>query len=312
MSSFQVCFDAIFPIMLIMALGYVARRNGALDAAAIQKMNGAAFKYMMPVMLYYSIYTSDFSSSFDLRLLIFALVSYFVEFFACVFLAKMARCPENCHGVIAQGLFRSNFVIIGIPLAQNLLPGTDIGSVVVLVAVLVPLFNMTSVIVLELFNGKTPDVKVLLKEIATNPLIVSTAAGLITVALGIKLPAFLSSTLKQISSATSPLLLFLLGAFFSFDGLRGSLKTVLLVTAGRLVIIPGLVLGAAAALGFRGIALAGLLGAFGSATAIGSFAMTQQIGGDADLAGNIVVATSAGCVLTLFLWSFLMTATGLI
>ena len=78
------------------------------------------------------------------------------------------------------------------------------------------------------------------------------------------------------------------------------------------MIIPGLVLGAAAALGFRGIALTGLLGAFGSATAIGSFAMTQQIGGDADLAGNIVVATSAGCVLTLFLWSFLMTATGLI
>lgn len=312
MNSFQVCFNAIFPIMLIMALGYVARRNGALDTAAIQKMNGAAFKYMMPVMLYYSIYTSDFSSSFDLRLLIFALLSYFVEFFACVLLAKKVRCPENCRGVIAQGLFRSNFVIIGIPLAQNLMPGTDIGSVVVLVAVLVPLFNMTSVIVLELFNGKTPDVKVLLKEIATNPLIVSTAAGLITVALGIKLPAFLSSTLKQISSATSPLLLFLLGAFFSFDGLRGSLKTVLLVTAGRLVIIPGLVLGAAAALGFRGIALAGLLGAFGSATAIGSFAMTQQIGGDADLAGNIVVATSAGCVLTLFLWSFLMTATGLI
>ena len=102
MSSFQVCFDAIFPIMLIMALGYVARRNGALDAAAIQKMNGAAFKYMMPVMLYYSIYTSDFSSSFDLRLLIFALVSYFVEFFACVFLAKKARCPENCRGVIAH------------------------------------------------------------------------------------------------------------------------------------------------------------------------------------------------------------------
>jgi len=71
-------------------------------------------------------------------------------------------------------------------------------------------------------------------------------------------------------------------------------------------------LGTAALLGFRGVEIAGLLGAFGSATAIASFAMTQEIGGDAELAGNIVVFTSAACMLTLFLWSLLLKNSGLL
>ena len=313
MSNFQVCFNAIFPIMLIMALGYLARCSGVIGANEVQKMNGAAFKFMMPFMLYYNIYKSDLTGAFDPMLLLFAIICFFVIFFSCVFIAKKIHCPQEQRGVIAQGLYRSNFVIIGIPLAQNLLPeGTDIGSVVVLVAVIVPLFNMVSVIVLEMFSGKSPNAKKLAKDIITNPLILGTLTGVITVLLGIKLPEFITSTLKQIAAATSPLLLFLLGAFFSFDGLHKCLKPTILVTIGRLIIVPGIVLAAAIACGFRGVALAGLLGAFGSANAIASFAMTQQLGGDAELAGNIIVLTSAGCIVTLFLWSMLLKTFGLI
>ena len=299
--------------MLIMALGYLARCSGVIGANEVQKMNGAAFKFMMPFMLYYNIYKSDLTGAFDPMLLLFAIICFFVIFFSCVFIAKKIHCPQEQRGVIAQGLYRSNFVIIGIPLAQNLLPeGTDIGSVVVLVAVIVPLFNMVSVIVLEMFSGKSPNAKKLAKDIITNPLILGTLTGVITVLLGIKLPEFITSTLKQIAAATSPLLLFLLGAFFSFDGLHKCLKPTILVTIGRLIIVPGIVLAAAIACGFRGVALAGLLGAFGSANAIASFAMTQQLGGDAELAGNIIVLTSAGCIVTLFLWSMLLKTFGLI
>ena len=307
MSNFQVCFNAIFPIMLIMALGYLARCSGVIGAHEVQKMNSAAFKFMMPLMLYYNIYKSDLTGALDPKLLLFAIISFFVVFFSCVFLAKNIKCPQEQRGVIAQGLYRSNFVIIGIPLAQNLLPeGADIGSVVVLVAVIVPLFNVVSVIVLESFSGRAPSAKKLVKDIITNPLILGTLAGVITVLLGIKLPEFITSTLKQIASATSPLLLFLLGAYFSFDGLNKCLKTAVLVSIGRLIIVPGIVLAAAIACGFRGAAIAGLLGAFGSANAISSFAMTQQLGGDAELAGNIIILTSAGCIFTLFMWSMLL------
>lgn len=54
----------------------------------------------------------------------------------------------------------------------------------------------------------------------------------------------------------------------------------------------------------------GLISVFASATAIASFTMTQQMGGDAELAGDIVVATSALCIVTMFAWSLLFKLLG--
>ena len=311
MSNLTVCFNAIAPIMLIMALGYLAKSMHAITRTDVQRMNSAAFKYLMPLMLYYNIYSSDLSSAVNPRLIIFGVCGILAVFSVSLLLVRAAKPGEGRCGVMVQGLFRSNFVIIGIPLARNLLPeGTDL--VVVLVAVIVPMINILSVVVLEKYGGKQVNGLLLARDIAANPLVLGTAAGILTSVLGIRLPVFVVSALEQIAGATSPLLLFLLGAFFSFDGFKDCIRPVLFVAAGRLVIIPAVVLGTAALLGFRGVEIAGLLGAFGSATAIASFAMTQEIGGDAELAGNIVVFTSAACMLTLFLWSLLLKNSGLL
>ena len=65
-------------------------------------------------------------------------------------------------------------------------------------------------------------------------------------------------------------------------------------------------------MGFRGVELVSLLGIFASSTAIASFTMAQQMGGDAELAGDIVVWTSALCSFTLFGWSLLFKLLALI
>ena len=45
-----------------------------------------------------------------------------------------------------------------------------------------------------------------------------------------------------------------------------------------------------------------LLPLFGSPVATSSFAMAQQMGGDSDLAGQLVVYTSIFSIFTMFLW----------
>ena len=107
-------------------------------------------------------------------------------------------------------------------------------------------------------------------------------------------------------------MLFLLGGFFEFSDLRDDLKTVSAIVIGRLIVIPGVMLWLACMLGFRGVEFASLLGAFTSSTAIASFTMAQQMGSDAKLAGNAVVATSALCSLTLFLWAMIFKTVGVI
>ena len=73
---------------------------------------------------------------------------------------------------------------------------------------------------------------------------------------------------------------------------------------GRLVVMPAIFLSLGALLGFRGVEFAALIGIFASSNAVAAFTMAQQMGGDAELAGDIVVTTSAASILTMFFWMF--------
>lgn len=310
MSDFQVCLNAIIPIFLIMALGYLARSLGAIKREDVPRLNKLAFRYFMPIMLFYSIYTSDIKTAVQPRLLLFAAVCVLLEYFIALGFVLWTEKDMAKRGVMIQGMYRSNFVIIGLPLAGALVEGADLSGVVVLIAIVVPMFNILAVITLEVFNGKKPSIGKLLLEIAKNPLILGAAAGILALLLRIKLPGALESAAEQIYAATNPLMLFLLGAFFKFDGIKKYAKELIKVCLARLVIFPGIFLSIAALVGINGVEFAGMIAIFGSATAIASFTMAQQMGGDAELAGDIVVATSALCSFTMFAWSLLFKSLG--
>ena len=45
---------------------------------------------------------------------------------------------------------------------------------------------------------------------------------------------------------------------------------------------------------------------FGAPTAVSSFTMAQQMDGDSELAGQLVVFSSAFSILTIFIWIFIL------
>ena len=311
LESFTICLNAVLPIFLLMAVGYAARCFHLLDRADVAKINKIVFRAFMPAMVFYNIYSSDLSSAVRGSLLGYAVLGVFAEFLLSLGYALLFVKERSRRGVVIQGLFRSNFVIIGLPIAESLVDG-DLGPVAMLLAAVVPLYNVLAVITLAIFNGQKPDWKKVLLDILENPLIIGSAVGIAALLAGIRLPAPLEKVVSQMSDATSPMLLFLLGAFFQFRGMRGHVRELAAVCLGRLVVFPALFLGLAAAMGFRGVELVSLLGIFASSTAIASFTMAQQMGGDAELAGDIVVWTSALCSFTLFGWSLLFKLLALI
>ena len=311
MNNFIVCLNAVLPIFAMMAVGYAARCFGLLDRADVAKINKVFFRVFMPVMVFYNIYISDISSAMNGSLLVYAVLCVFVEYLLSLGYALLFVKDRSRRGVVIQGLYRSNFVIIGLPIAESL-AGGDLGPVAMLLAVVIPIFNILAVITLAVFNGEKPVLKKVVLDILENPLIIGSAAGIAVLLAGLRLPAALEKVVSQMSNATSPILLFLLGAFFQFKGMRSHLRELAGVCIGRLVVFPTLFLGLAAAIVFRGVELVSLMGVFASSTAIASFTMAQQMGGDAELAGDIVVSTSALCSFTLFGWSLLFKVLGLI
>ena len=79
----------------------------------------------------------------------------------------------------------------------------------------------------------------------------------------------------------------------------------------KLLILPGAAIAAAAAIGIRGLALGLVLLSFGAPTAVTSYNMARELGGDAELAASIVVVDTALSCLTLFAWIVLLKTLGL-
>ena len=307
----MISANAVLPMCLVMALGYGTRRLGWIRREEISAINKIAFRIFLPCLLYYNVYCSDLSGSFDPLLMAYAVGGVLLTFgLSLGYTLLTEKLPER-RGVMIQGMFRSNYVIMGIPVATALLGADQLGTVSILIAVVVPLFNMLSVIVLEVFRGQKPKPLHILGQIAKNPLVIGSVLGILTLAAGIRLPHILEQTIQNISAIASPLQLFLLGAFFQFSGLKTYRRELVTVSAAKLIVAPGLFLGLGALLGFRGVAFVSLIGVFASPTAVNSFTMAQQMGGDAELAGDIVVVTSAVSMLTMFLWVFLFKSLGM-
>ena len=307
----RVCFNAVAPIFLLMALGYAAQRAGAIRREdEVPRLNKLVFCTFMSVTMFYSLYASDISQVMHPKLLAFGVGGALAVYAASVgWVLLTERSPEK-RGVKIQGMYRSNFLLLGLPLAASLVKGQDMGAVAALVAVVIPIYNVLAVITLEVCRGEQIRPGKLVLNVVKNPLIVGALAGLVFLVTPVRLPGVVETVVKQVSSLSSPLMLFLLGAFFRFDGLRRYWRDLLGVCLARLIVIPGAMLTAAYWLGFRGVDFAGLIGLFGSSTAVASFTMVQQMGGDSELAGDIVVSTSALCVVTLFLWSWLFRSLG--
>ncbi len=310
MENLMISANAVLPMCLVMALGYGTRRLGWIRREEISTINKIAFRIFLPCLLYYNVYCSDLSGSFDPLLMAYAVGGVLLTFgLSLGYTLLTEKLPER-RGVMIQGMFRSNYVIMGIPVATALLGADQLGTVSILIAVVVPLFNMLSVVVLEVFRGQKPKPLHILGQIAKNPLVIGSVLGILTLAAGIRLPHILEQTIQNISAIASPLQLFLLGAFFQFSGLKTYRRELVTVSAAKLIVAPGLFLGLGALLGFRGVAFVSLIGVFASPTAVNSFTMAQQMGGDAELAGDIVVTTSAVSILTMFLWIFLFKSLG--
>jgi predicted permease len=210
-------------------------------------------------------------------------------------------------------MFRSNFVIFGIPITEALCGKEATGIASVLIAIVVPLFNFAAVITLEIFNGSKPNFLKILKGIIKNPLIVASLTALLVNFTGIRFPGVIETSMSSIASIATPLALIILGASINFSTVSKNALAISLGLAVKLVILPAVMLSLAVfAFGFRGAEVSIIMAIFASPTAVSSFTMAEQMGGDGDLACQLVMFSTVASVLSMFLWVFTLVQFGFI
>ncbi|MEG0125753.1 MAG: AEC family transporter [Clostridia bacterium] len=312
MNSFSLAFSVVCPLFLMMALGYFLRLIKLFNEAFLRQLNKLCFSVFLPAILFINVYDSDFSSSFQPRLVVFAIACVLAMFAVLMLLVPRFEKSNLRRGVMVQGIFRSNYILFGLPMAASLFGASETGTTAVLIAFVIPLFNLLSVIALEIFHVGKVNIKRILMGVVTNPLILGAMAAFVFLLTGLRLPRVVEQTVRDISKIATPLALIILGGSFTFSRLKPNLKHIVAAVSGRLILIPLCFVSLSVALGFRGVALGALLAMFTSPTAVSSFTMAQQLHADDELAGQIVVVGSLCSVVTVFLWVSLLSYWGLL
>lgn len=311
MDNFMLALNTVAPLFLLMMLGYFLKRIGLLTDVIIGPLNKLVFSVFLSTSLFNNIYTTKLEDAWNGRAVLFVVICVLAVFALLWLIIPRIEKDKRKASVMMQSIYRSNIIILGLPIAAELCGAENTGLMSIVIAIVVPIYNVLSVFIFGFMDAERPPIKKTLIDIAKNPLIIGSVLGVLFLACGIKLPYMFEKTVSNIASITTPLALIVLGGFFDFKKLGGNVKQLVIALSGRLVIVPLICMSIAIALGFRGSDLIAMLAAFAAPSAVTSFTMAKQMNGDADLAAQIVVLGTLFSIVTIFLWIFSLKQLGL-
>ncbi|MBE6775796.1 MAG: AEC family transporter [Ruminococcaceae bacterium] len=318
------------PILLLILVGYFLREIHFADDAFFKKANTMVFKVFLPVLLFNNVYAIESLSYIRWDALLFCVAAVLIICLVAYLTSGFFARHRKQKGVLTQCAFRSNYAIIGIPLAESLGGAPAVAFASVLSAVAIPLFNVLAVIILSHYadDEKEASVKKTLIKTAKNPLIIGVLTGVLVVFLRNILPfdftikediPFLYTAMNNMSKIASPLALIVLGARFDFSKVSFLFKQIMWGTLFKTVITPVSVLTVAVLLSeytglieLSAVEYPAFISLFASPVAVSSAVMVGEIGGDEQLAGQLVVWTSLLSMFTMFFIIFAMKALMLI
>ena len=313
--------NSVLPVILLVALGYMLKKTGFFTGEFLKVANKTVFRVLLPVLLFVNLAELDGFSLLKWDAVLYALAVIAVLFCIGLFMARIT--PDRYQkGVLLQGVVRSNFALVGVPLAQLMAGSKRVQSAALLSAFTIPAFNVLSVIALSAYiqdgGDKRARMGKTLRGILRNPLIIGVLAGIVCVLLkplARQLPSgatsflgkftFVGTVLDYLARASTPVALLVLGGQFERSSVRGLKKQIVLGVAGRLVLAPLIGLGGAVLLQSMGIlqfdngTYAALIALFATPAAVASAIMAEEMGNDGQLAGQLVVWTtllSAGVI----------------
>lgn len=312
MENMILSFNVVLPLLLCISLGYFLRQIGMMEEVTVKNLNKLCFKVFLPIYLFNNLYHTDISEAFYGKLILFGILGLLGLYALLILVIPRIEKENPRRGVMIQAIFRSNYALFGLPVAISLCGVEKSGPASLMVGIMVPIYNVLAVITLEAFRGGKLNLGRTLKGIATNPLIIASMLGILLNLLNVGMPEAVSDTITSLGQVATPLSLVALGGQFQFSSVLGFRRQLIISLVGKLVVSPFLMVTAGVLLGFRNEMLVPILVMSGAPTAVSSFPMAQQMGGDGDLAAALVVFTSGLSILTLFVWIFLLKQMGMI
>lgn len=318
-SDFLYAFNGVMPIFIVALVGYLLKCKNFLTEEFVKVADKLVFRVMLPCLLFTKVAFIDMSTvkKQDYVLIVFCIVAAVILTTLLCLIVPVFVKDRAKTGAFVQGVFRSNVAFLGVPFAMQLFgdEGGRLASIVL--AAIVPVYNVLAVTVLCVFNPDKESDKVsfvgritgILKGIIKNPLIISIVLALPFGIFGIGqyIPAFVITSVDYFAKASTTLALVTIGASFKASELKGRIGLAMCATVIKTILLPAAYMTFTHfVLGFTGVHLGIIMIVFGTPTAISSYIMAKNMKADVSLANQIVLLSTLCSMFTIFMFSFIL------
>ena len=311
LQNFIICVNAVIPSAIYLIIGIILKVTGVMKDEEVKKFTHVVFVTLYPFIMFDNLYGKNIAENMDVKLGLYAVIFTAFQFAASWIFVCIIEKSNYERGAMIQALYRSNYVLMGFPIAVNLFGKGNITAVAIIMMLVVPFYNITAVILFETFRGGKVNFGQMLKRILTNPIIDGGIAAFIVMILGINLPQPIVNTIGTLSDATAPIAMILLGAALDINGFSSDRRRIAICTIGKLVVFPAIGIAGAVLLGIRDVQLIAVTLMVAAPIALASYAMASSMGGNGKLAGELVVVTTIASCFTIPIFLFILKTNGL-
>jgi malonate transporter and related proteins len=305
--------DIILPVFGLVLFGYLAARFGLFKTQHIAGLANFCFTFAVPVLLFSSLSGARLPSEIDWGFMLSFYIGGLATFFAGMMIGRRFFALK-LDGQALMGMTSafSNTALLGIPLIIAALGKESSLAVFMLISVHSAVYFSLVTVLVSFRAGAEGSIAgqigAVLKDLATNPILIGLVCGMAVSISGITLPHVITTMASQLGSAGVPASAFAMGATLSQYRIAGSLPQAAVMVLLKQVMHPLLVWALAYyVFGVTGIWLGAAVLMAAMPTGINVYVFAARYGGDAVPAtSTAILVSTAMSVVTMALVSTLL------
>jgi malonate transporter len=309
----------IAPIFMIVVLGVLLKHYKIINDNFVAISSKIIFTITLPTLIFLNIAnlnTDNISSSLAMALILVLVVTtvFIGTWFICGFYISKGRDKA----AFMQGIYRSNFATLGLAAAASLYGDSGLAEAALLLAFVVPLYNILGIIALTLPIAQEQQLssRVIYRELFANPIALGAIAAIPFAIFEIMIPPLVSNTASYLADLTIPLALLGIGGVMQLRQRDYCLRQAISGSLVKVIIMPLVGMAVVALLQpylqLEKQTIGILFIVFACPTTSASFVMAQAMGANGYLASGIVVISTALSAITMGMGFYLLTALSLI
>ncbi len=240
--------DLVLPVFAVIVTGWLAGWLGYISRSLADGLVHFAYNVAMPALLFVTIAQEPARKLLEWRFL-FAFGGGSILCSVLVYLAVRAASGRNVASSAMYGMAAAmtNTGFVALPILHSIYGQPAVLPVAVATLFVAAVMFPLTVILLQSegrgAHGLPTGSAALVRQIALNPMVLSTLIGLVWAIAGLPISAPMDAYMNIFADALTPCALFAIGLGLSLDGMRANLAASALIAAVKLLIMPLIVYG---------------------------------------------------------------------